>query len=80
MKKAGRETVIIRLRNKFLPYFQNTAYVSAFNMLTSNLEKDKIDIKSINRAINDISAYSNFSKIYNQALRPQKTETAATGQ
>lgn len=80
LKKAGRETVIIRLRNKFLPYFQNTAYVSAFNMLTSNLEKDKIDIKSINRAINDISAYSNFSKIYNQALRPQKTETAATGQ
>lgn len=69
LKKAGRETVIIRLRNKFLPYFENSPYYSVFNVLTSNLEKDKIDIKSINQTINDIAAFSDFSKIYNQALR-----------
>lgn len=77
LKKAGRETVIIRLRNKFLPYFQDTPYASIFNVLTNTLEKDKIDIKSINEAINDISAYSNFSKIYNQNLRSDKMDQSA---
>lgn len=77
LKKAGRETVIVRLRNKFLPYFENTPYYSVFNVLTGNLEKDKIDIKSINRTINDISAFSDFSKIYNQSLRTNNLDKAA---
>lgn len=69
LKKSGKETVIVRLRNKFLPYFDKTPYYSTFNVLTSNLEKDKIDLKAINQAVNDIAAFSNFSKIYNQSLR-----------
>lgn len=69
LKKAGRETVIIRLRNKFLPYFAKTPYYSTFNVLTNNLETDKIDLNAINQAVNDIAAYSNFSKLYNKSLR-----------
>ncbi len=69
LKKAGRETVIVRLRNKFLPYFAKTPYYSTFNVLTNNLEADKIDLQAINQAVNDIAAYSNFSKLYNKSLR-----------
>lgn len=69
LKKAGRETVIIRLRNKFLPYFAKTPYYSTFNVLTNNLEPDKIDLKAISQAVNDVAAYSNFSKLYNKTLR-----------
>lgn len=69
LKKSGRETVIIRLRNKFLPYFAKTPYYSIFNVLTNNLEPDKIDLKAINQAVNDVAAYSNFSKLYNKSLR-----------
>lgn len=69
LKKAGRETVIVRLRNKFLPYFAKTPYYSTFNVLTNNLETDKIDLNAINQAVSDIAAYSNFSKLYNKSLR-----------
>lgn len=69
LKKAGRETVIIRLRNKFEPYFAKTPYYSIFNVLTNNLEPDKIDLKAISQTVNDVAAYSNFSKLYNKSLR-----------
>lgn len=69
LKKAGRETVIVRLRNKFLPYFENTKYYSVFSILTGNLENDKIDIRAIDKTINDIAAFSNFTKIYNDSLK-----------
>lgn len=69
LKKSGKETVIVRLRNTFQPYFAKTPYYSTFNVLTNNLEKDKIDIKAINQAVNDIAAFSNFSKIYSKSLR-----------
>lgn len=69
LKKSGQETVIVRLRNRFEPYFAKTPYASVFNVLTNNLEKNKIDIKAINQAVDDIAAYSNFSKIYNQSLQ-----------
>lgn len=69
LKKSGKETVIVRIRNTFLPYFAKTPYYSTFNVLTNNLEKDKIDIKAINQAVNDIAAFSNFSKIYSKSLR-----------
>ena len=57
LKKAGRETVIVRLRNKFLPYFENTKYYSVFSILTGNLENDKINIRAIDKTINDIAAF-----------------------
>ena len=69
LKQAGRETVIVRLRNKFLPYFEGTKYYSIFSILTGNLESDKIDMKAINKAINDVTAFSNFTKIYNDSLK-----------
>ncbi len=74
LKKSGKETVIVRLRNKFMPYFQNTQYHSVFNILTNRLEDDKIDIKQIDNVINDVAAYSNFAKIYNDSLRNTKEE------
>lgn len=79
LKKSGKETVIVRLRNKFMPYFKNTKYHSVFNILTNRLENDKIDIKQIDNVINDVAAYSDFAKIYNYSLRNikenQNTET-----
>lgn len=69
LKKSGKETVIVRLRNKFMPYFRNTKYYSVFNILTGQLEDDKIDINSINRIVNDVAAFSNFAKIYTDSLK-----------
>lgn len=69
LKKSGKETVIVRLRNKFMPHFENTKYYSAFSILTNSLESDKIDIKAINQAIDEISSFSNFTKIYNNSLK-----------
>lgn len=69
LKKSGKETVIVRLRNKFMPYFKDTKYHSAFNILTNRLDDDKVDIKAINQVVNEIAAFSNFAKIYNNSLR-----------
>ncbi len=69
LKKAGRETVLVRLRNKFLPYFANTNYNSAFNVLTEHLERDTVDIRKINNIVNDVQTFSNFAKAYNESLK-----------
>lgn len=69
LKKSGKETVLVRLRNKFMPYFAKTKYHSVFNILTDYLEVDKIDIKRINDVVNDVKAYSNFAKVYNDSLK-----------
>lgn len=69
LKKAGRETVIVRLRNTFEPFFKDTPYYSAFNVLTRTLDENRIDLQDIDQAINDISAFGNFAKIYAQSLQ-----------
>ena len=69
LKKSGKETVIVRLRNTFMPYFKDTKYHSVFNILTGRLEDDKIDLNSIDRMVNDVAAFSNFTKIYTDSLR-----------
>lgn len=69
LKKAGKETVLVRLRNKFMPYFDKTKYRSAFNILTNHLEDDTVDLKEINQIVNDVQNFSNFSKIYNDSLK-----------
>jgi len=69
LKKAGKETVLVRLRNKFQPYFVNTGYYSAFNILTEYLETDKVDIRKVNNIVNDVQAFSNFAKAYNDVLK-----------
>ncbi len=69
LKKAGRETVIVRLKNTFEPFFKATPFESAFNVLTDTLEENKIDLKNIDETINNISAFSNFAKIYSQTLQ-----------
>ena len=66
---AGKTTVLVRLRNKFMPFFKDTKYYSTFSILTSNLEDDKVDLKAINQVINDISAFRNFTRIYNDSLK-----------
>lgn len=68
LKQAGKETVLIRLRNKFEPYFKGTAHQSAFNVLTSHLEEDKIDIGSIKTVISEINSFNNFARFYTQTL------------
>ena len=69
LNMAGKTTVLVRLRNKFMPFFKNSKYYSTFSILTNNLEDDKVDLNAINQVINDISAFSNFSRIYNDSLR-----------
>ena len=68
LKKANRNTVIYRIRNTFLPFFKGTAFESTFNVLTTNLETNRVDMNSIDKAVSDIAAYSNFSKIYDESL------------
>ena len=72
LKQSGRETVILRVRNTFMPYFENTPYYSTFSMLTNTLEKDEIDINAITSAINEIKAFSDFSKLYGNYLKENK--------
>ncbi len=69
LNMAGKTPTLLRLRNKFMPYFKDTKHYSTFSILTSNLEYDKIDLKAINQVINDTSAFSNFTKIYNETLK-----------
>lgn len=69
LKKAGRDTVIVRLRNTFKPYFEKTAYESAFNVLTDTFDADKISLNKINQVINNISAFSGFAEMYTQMLK-----------
>ncbi len=69
LKKAGRETVIVRIKNTFDPYFKDTPYYSLFNVLTDTLESDKIDIKNIDETINNIADFGNFARIYAEAIQ-----------
>ena len=75
LKQAGKATVLVRLRNKFAPFFKNTPYNSSFNMLTNNLEKEKINIKSIRSIINDIKNFNDFAKFYTQQLEESPEQT-----
>ena len=76
LKRAGKETVLIRLKNKFEPYFKGTAHQSAFNVLTNHLEEDKIDIGAIKTVISDIKSFNNFARFYTSSLEhePVKEE------
>lgn len=69
LHKAGKTTVLVRLRNKFLPHFKDSKYYSTFSILTSNLEHDKIDLNTVNQLINELTAFRNFTKIYNDSLK-----------
>ena len=74
LKKAGKETVLVRLRNKFLPYFENTKYHSIFNILTNQLEKDKIDIDQINSMVTDVETFTDYTKFYKESLQDDNVE------
>lgn len=74
LKQAGKETVLVRLRNKFMPYFKDTPYYSAFNVLTNHLEKEKIDIKAIHSIITDVQNFNNFAKFYTESLKESNSE------
>lgn len=68
LKQAGKETVLVRLRNKFAPYFKNTPHYSTFNVLTNHLEKEEININHIRSAITDIQNFNNFARFYVNSL------------
>ncbi len=69
LKKAGKETVLVRLRNSFLPQFEKTKYYSPFSLLTSHLDSNKIDLNKIEKTIDDTKLFSNFVKSYNKSLQ-----------
>lgn len=68
LKQAGKETVLVRLRNKFTPYFKDTPHYSTFNVLTNHLEKEEININHIRSAITDIQNFNNFARFYTNSL------------
>lgn len=68
LKKSGKETVLVRLRNKFAPYFKGTSQESVFNVLTSRLEKEEVNINQIRSVINEIQDFNAFAKFYTKAL------------
>jgi len=68
LKKAGKETVLVRLRNKFMPYFKDTPYYSTFNVLTSRLENEEVNINHIRSVINDLQNFNNFARFYIHSL------------
>lgn len=72
LKQAGKETVIVRVRNTFLPYFEKTPYASLFNVLSGHLEEDTISLKDIDDTIQNVQAFSNFTKQYTQSLLSNK--------
>ena len=74
LKKAGKETVLVRLRNKFLPYFANTEYHSIFNILTNQLEKDKVDINQIDSIVRDVESFTDYTKFYEESLQDNDVE------
>lgn len=69
LKQAGKRTVLVRLHNKFAPYFKNTEHYSTFNVLTNNLEKEEININHIRSAITDIQNFNNFARFYTDSLK-----------
>ena len=72
LKQAGKETVLVRLRNKFAPFFKGTAHQSAFNVLTDHLEEEKIDISSIKTIISDIKDFNTFARFYTEQLEHER--------
>ena len=68
LKQAKKETVIVRVRNTFLPYFEKTPYISLFNILTDHFEDDTISITDVDRTIQNVKAFSDFAKQYTQSL------------
>ena len=68
LKQAGKETVIVRIKNTFTPYFKDTKYYSLFRLLTGTLEKDRINLSDISQTISDIQMYSDFTKQYTESL------------
>ena len=76
LKKAGRETVIVRLKNTFEPYFATTPYISIFNVLTDTMETETIDLHNIDETINNIADFRNFAKIYTDSM--QKSSLSET--
>lgn len=71
LKKAGKETVLVRLRNKFMPYFKNTSHQSVFDVLTNRLEKDEVNINQIRSVINEVQNFNEFAKFYTNSLKEE---------
>ncbi len=74
LKQAGKDTILLRLRNKFIAQFNNTKYHSIFNILTNNLEENKIDIKEINTIVNDVKSFTDYAKLYTESLQHSEPE------
>ena len=79
LKQSGKETVLVRLRNKFLPYFEKTPYQSVFNILTNHLEKDKIDLTEIRSIVNDVKDFNRVShSYYDFLINPETSEASSS--
>lgn len=68
LRKAKRNTVIVFARKQYKPYFANSSFLPAFDLLTTNLDKNEVDLKKINSVISQIDSFSSFIKQYNSSV------------
>ena len=76
LRKSGRDTVIVRIKNTFTPLFKDTPYFSTFNVLTNRLETDSINMGEISQVVRDAKAFSNFSRLYIDSLIKEEQSNA----
>ncbi|MFV0626722.1 MAG: tetratricopeptide repeat protein [Alphaproteobacteria bacterium] len=68
LKKDQKDTMIVLVKDKFAPYFTDSKYHSAFNVLTNSASINEIDLKNLNQFIRDVDTFRNFAQTYNEAL------------
>ncbi len=68
LKKAQKDIVLARVRAKFLPWFEDSKYSSTFDILTSQFDRDKVDINEISNRIENIKIFSDFNKQISENL------------
>lgn len=72
LRLAGRAKVLLRLRENFLPYMQNSPYAEPFDFITQPSQKGIMDYKTVAKEINMAERFNSFFK---QHVDKLKTDT-----
>ena len=72
LRLAGRAKVLLRLRENFLPYMQNSPYAEPFDFITQPSQKGIMDYKTVAKEINMAERFNSFFK---QHVDKMKTDT-----
>ncbi|MGD9637710.1 MAG: hypothetical protein AB7U85_01455 [Alphaproteobacteria bacterium] len=80
LRLAGRDRVIMRLRNNFAPYMKDTDHWDVFNLLTSGKEGEISNFNEIYSQVQDVEKFRSFMSDYVSRLKfgEIKTEKSVT--